>query len=66
MHEKDNTVNDQPAVSQEIVVAQTSKAFLYKLHKAKTHNKGSRIINKKICREHQGVTPLVMCNVLRC
>jgi len=42
MHEKDNIVNDQPAVSQEIVVAQTSKAFLYKLHKEKTYTTGSR------------------------
>jgi hypothetical protein len=39
---KDNIVNDQPAISQEIVVAQTSKAFLYKLHKAKTSSKESR------------------------
>jgi hypothetical protein len=35
-HKDANIVNDQPAVSQEIIVVQTSKAFLYKLHKAKT------------------------------
>jgi hypothetical protein len=33
-----NIVNDEPAVSQEIIVVQTSKAFLYKLNKAKTYN----------------------------
>jgi len=33
-----NIANDEPAVSQEIIVVQTSEAFLYKLNKAKTYN----------------------------
>jgi hypothetical protein len=37
-HKDANIVNDEPAVSQEIIVVQTSKAFLYKLNKAKTYN----------------------------